>query len=225
MTEALRNLFSSKKFLTLLVGLMVAGGAKLGLDVDGETAAAILGLFAVLIHAQGQADHGKEAAKTAADRAKETPPAVMSSSTSTQLSLLLVLTIGAVGVSQSGCDTLKDSGKRMGMSAIDCMQPALVKTATELKPTYQSLIRAATGGDGQVDWAQLRPAASALKTPALRCAFSTVVAEGMQLVKDAVSGVMSSPLQADPASLKAGYEAVRRDFFDGETYKLESGTL
>jgi len=63
MKQAIIDLLSSKKFITAIVALLVAAGARYGLDLDPEICATILGLFAVLIGAQGAADNGKEAAK------------------------------------------------------------------------------------------------------------------------------------------------------------------
>ncbi len=57
------DMLSSKKVLTAFVAVAVALGAHFGLHLDPELTATLLGVFAVLIHAQGQADHGKEAAK------------------------------------------------------------------------------------------------------------------------------------------------------------------
>ncbi len=71
MLEAIRKLFSSAKFLTLVAALVVLGVAKLGFEIDQETAGMIAALFAVLLGAQGAADHGKEAARYAATA---TPP-------------------------------------------------------------------------------------------------------------------------------------------------------
>ncbi len=63
MKAALVELLGSKKVLMTLVAIMVTIGARYGLQLDPEFCLAILGSFAVLVHAQGQADHGKEAAK------------------------------------------------------------------------------------------------------------------------------------------------------------------
>jgi hypothetical protein len=137
---------------------------------------------------------------------------------------LLVLLFGAVALS-SGCSWFKSTGKRAAQSYVDCMQPAAIKLAIELKPTFRDLLKNATQNDGKIDWTPVRAAASSLTTPATRCAFSTVVAEAMRAVKNAASGVMSSPLDVDKADLAAGFESIRADFYGGETYKLESGTL
>lgn len=63
MRSAIAALLSSKKFITALTGVAVAIAAKLGLQLEDELVAAILGVFAIAIGAQGAADHGKEAAK------------------------------------------------------------------------------------------------------------------------------------------------------------------
>jgi hypothetical protein len=73
--QALIDLFSSKKFLMLLAALIVASGAKLGLELDNEIVLALLGIFAVAIGAQGAADAGKEAARTYSSAADATAKA------------------------------------------------------------------------------------------------------------------------------------------------------
>jgi hypothetical protein len=73
MKEAVLGLLSSKKFITAIVALVVTGAAKYGFDVDAEVCAAVLGLFAVLIGAQGAADNGKEAARLHVESAAAEP--------------------------------------------------------------------------------------------------------------------------------------------------------
>jgi hypothetical protein len=69
--KALAALLSSKKFVTALTGAAVAIGAKFGLELDNEIVAAIIGLFAVAVGAQGLADHGKEKALIEAKAAND----------------------------------------------------------------------------------------------------------------------------------------------------------
>jgi hypothetical protein len=134
---------------------------------------------------------------------------------------LLVLLV----VNLAGCDQAKTTGIRAATSFVDCMQPQAVRLATELKPTFRDLLENATQPDGKIDWAPVRAAASSLKTPATRCAFSTVVSEAMRLVARAADAVQSAPLDIDQTDLRQGWEAIRADFWQGERYKLESGTL
>ncbi len=63
MKTALLALLSSKKVLTALIGSAAIVGAKYGLKVDPEFCYALLGVLAVLLGAQGAADHGKSAAE------------------------------------------------------------------------------------------------------------------------------------------------------------------
>lgn len=87
MLDALRELFGSKKFLTAIVAMAVAGGAHFGLNVNPEVTMTVLGMFAILIHAQGQADQGKEAAKITANTVVSTSVPNANESTTTSKSL------------------------------------------------------------------------------------------------------------------------------------------
>jgi hypothetical protein len=65
--EILSKLFSSKKFVGLLVGLVVTIATRYGLDpqLASEIATPCAGMVGAYLLAQGAADHGKEAAKEA----------------------------------------------------------------------------------------------------------------------------------------------------------------
>lgn len=58
-----KDLFSSKKFIVMLGGIILAIATKLGLPLDPDLANQILAIVAVYIVGQGIADHGKEAAQ------------------------------------------------------------------------------------------------------------------------------------------------------------------
>ncbi len=63
----LKALLSSKKFVAALIGALVWLGGKVGLNVDTETMAGIVGPIAAYVLGQGIADSGKEAAQITAD--------------------------------------------------------------------------------------------------------------------------------------------------------------
>lgn len=63
MKDAIIRLLSSMKFWTVVLGLLTSFGAKYGFKVDPDMFWAIVGLFGLLLGAQGLQDHGKEAAK------------------------------------------------------------------------------------------------------------------------------------------------------------------
>lgn len=66
MPVIVKDLLSSKKFIVMLVAVVMAVASKLGLDLDRELVNQILGMAAAYVVGQGIADHGKEAAKVKA---------------------------------------------------------------------------------------------------------------------------------------------------------------
>jgi len=213
MTEALKALLSSKKFLTAVFTVLANLALRFGLELDVDEAVALTSPLIAAIFGQTVIDVKK---------------AGNAASSATSIAFGLLIAGGATGaVLASGCTKaqLKDTGVRAASGFVDCMQPAVVKTVIELKPTYRELLEAVTGGDGKVDREALKSAASSLTTPATRCAFSTVVAEAMRAVQSVASEVQSAPLEIDREDLRAAYEAIRTDFYGGERYQLEGGTL
>lgn len=81
MKDAIIRLLSSMKFWTVILGIVTALGAKYGINVDPEVYWSIVGLFGLLLGAQGLADHGKEAAKVAALAATPATTTVVDNST------------------------------------------------------------------------------------------------------------------------------------------------
>ena len=61
MLQIVKDLFSSKKFLVMLSGIVITVASKLGLNIDPNTLNQILAIIAAYIVGQGIADHGKEA--------------------------------------------------------------------------------------------------------------------------------------------------------------------
>ena len=53
----------SKKFWTMIAGLIVIVSSKLGLNLSEQTILEVIGLLSAYIVGQGIADNGKEAAK------------------------------------------------------------------------------------------------------------------------------------------------------------------
>ena len=162
MLNALRDLFASKKFQTFLIGILVTAGAKIGLEVSDELAAAVLAVVAILIGAQGAADVGKEAAKA---RSGERGVSLLGF----MLGCVLVgLTVGVLLGSLGGCTKTKGVAGRIAGDVVDCMTPAAQSAIGELGPAFGNVVRNATSDDGTVDWAQVRAAAAPLNTHALQ---------------------------------------------------------
>ncbi len=70
MKQAFRDMFASKKFLVALTAVLVAIGAKVGLNVGNDVLLPVVALVASYIVGQGIADSGKEKAKVDAKAAE-----------------------------------------------------------------------------------------------------------------------------------------------------------
>ncbi|HEX5704847.1 MAG TPA: hypothetical protein VFX97_16740 [Pyrinomonadaceae bacterium] len=64
--QMLGELATSKKFMAMIVGVIVAAGAKYGLDLDPAMVNGILALFVAYILGQGLQGFNKDAARIAA---------------------------------------------------------------------------------------------------------------------------------------------------------------
>lgn len=121
-------------------------------------------------------------------------------------------------------------GGRLGDAAgvashgfVDCMKPEPQKMLGELRPVFQDVLRNATGGDGKVDRDVLRAAGMKLASDATRCAFSSVIAEVLRPHSLDPNAPQSAALEVDQAQLRAEYDAIRDDFWGGQSFKLEAG--
>lgn len=61
--NVIQSLFGSKKFIGLLVGMIVVIGTELGLDLSTEALTGLIALISSWLLGQGIADNGKERAK------------------------------------------------------------------------------------------------------------------------------------------------------------------
>lgn len=64
--QNLGDLLSSKRSVMAIIGVVAIIATHYGFELDVETTLAVASLFGILIHSQGSADHGKEAAKIVA---------------------------------------------------------------------------------------------------------------------------------------------------------------
>lgn len=206
MLEALKGLFSSKKFITAIIALVVAAGAKFGLEVDGEVVAAILGVFAVLIGAQGATDVGKEAAK-----AKTT--------------MIMLIAIACLSSTMPACSGAKGTAGRVAGDVVDCLTPTAKDAIGTFGPAIADVLRNATSNDGKVDWAPVKAVGKSFKTPAAQCVLAAVVAEALRPKPVDPEAPMSAPLQVDPAELLSGFDALRTELYGGTRYQFGGGVL
>lgn len=210
---ALRTLFSSKKFLTALVALLVSAGAKFGLQLDNELVMAIVGLFAIVIGAQGAADVGKETAKIHTDAANGSP---QQKGFSRLWVMALLALAGAVWLNV-GCGA---TTKRLKGVVIDCTTENSTTLTREFGPTVDALLRAATQPDGRMDWSIIRAAAKSFGLDTGACVLANAIAGITSQQTSGASAMSTSPLRT-----REEFRALSVELFDGHTFRTANGDL
>lgn len=140
----------------------------------------------------------------------------------TMVKTAAVLALVAFGF--HGCATTKAAAGRVAGDVVDCMKPDAKAAIGELAPAFRDIVKNATADNGRVDWAPVRAVAAPLKSAATRCAFTAVIAEVLR-PKTTAGAPQSSALEADPADVMTGFEAIRADYFGGATFELGAERL
>lgn len=233
------NVLKTKKFQMAIVTMIVAGVAKLGLNLDPVTTLIVVSGLLTAILGQGIADHGKSAAEIAAASqaspapapapaassatVKEAPASIEKSSTgaAVQLSLFLVAAVVVgLGFSQASCG----AAQRVVDEYTHCVAPDAGSTLAAMLPLAVTAVTAAVSNDGTVDWNQLEAPARVLKTPAERCLLATALAE-LTRPSTAKGTPQSSPLAADPERTRAGFTDMSARLWGGQKFEVEGEKL
>lgn len=205
MKQAILDLFSSKRFLMLLAALICALGGKFGLQLDNTTVAEIVGLFAVAIGAQGAADHGKEAAKinVAAAQAMNDnapAPAKIAQAGFASFGLLIFLAFFALIV---GCAWFKSESKAVASDVVDCTVSTATSNIKQFGPVLDALLVYATDGGGKINGDAVKAATTGFAKEVGGCVLADTIARALKPAPTDPNAPKSSPLVADPSSLRA----------------------
>lgn len=72
--DLIRALLSSKKFIAAIIGVIIALGARYGMNLDADVVREVVIILVAYIVAQGISDHGKDAARITAVAASAKKP-------------------------------------------------------------------------------------------------------------------------------------------------------
>ena len=233
----LKDLFSSKKFLVMLAGIVVMIADKIGLNLDPDLVNKMLGLMGAYIIGQGIADHGKEKAKVEAAAASPTVSTTVENvgtsdekktvttieaAASKAATLLVLLFAGVTLISTSSCGWLKSEGAATGKAAVSCLTSTAKSQITQYGPVVEKIvIDSIDSATRQVDWA---PVTSLTKNFAMNsgmCVLADVVGR-IIAPKAAGSGApQTAPIDVDADSVLAGFHAIA----GGQAYETKYGTI
>lgn len=233
---ATARMCSSLKVQTTIVGLLVASGARWGIHVSPEVQAAILILFGALVHAQGQADHGKEAAKINADahlavafpmtgRAADVPPPTPPTGALAGAVLVAILFGCATATIVACSSTPRSIAGDVVASAVDCLTPTASKIAHELGPVVDAQL-AQLVDRGDVDWNRARDVWKGIDPKGIAaCVLAGAVSRALSPQPADPNAPKVSPLEVDATKLRASFEVYRNAELGGQHYRLEAGVL
>lgn len=107
-----------------------------------------------------------------------------------------------------GCAWFTSERKAVAGDVIDCTKAEAKNAITEFGPAIDALLVLATGGDGNIDTAQLGNAAKNFGKAVGGCVVADAVARALKPAPADPSAPKSSPLVADPVSLRNALAAL-----------------
>lgn len=247
MKDAFKRMLESMKFWTMVIGLFTTAGAtwlaKKGIEVSDETAMQIAitisGLFAILLHAQGQADLGKNAPPTvnapsstaiAAPAAPTSvpPQAVGEFDAGAQKGhvnfrvALGIAIVGAVVILLAACPKgITPDGVKSDV--VDCTKNEISGLTKQFGPLVDSLIIAGLDqSTGKLNWDPIKTATKDFAQDTGMCVLASSV---QRVLRAGKPGASLSPLKVDEASIMSGFDAVRSEKAPGKKFKTAEGAL
>lgn len=131
----------------------------------------------------------------------------------------------ALAVVLSGCSWLSSQGSIAKTAVVDCTKGQLRTVVEQFAPVLDALLVQAVTPDGKVNWQPLEGVTKNLGVAEGGCVLSDVVAQELHPKPTAPGAPKASELVLDAASLRAGYEQIRKAQFGGAVYVTSAGPL
>lgn len=124
-----------------------------------------------------------------------------------------------------GCAWLKSEGDVAKAAVIDCTTATAHDAIKQFGPILDALLVQATDPNGKVNWTPVKDLGKGLGTELGGCVLATVVAHELAPDKPGPNAPKSSPLELNAASLREGFDDIRRAQFHGASFKTDHGVL
>lgn len=202
-----QHFLAQGRTLSLLTGLAMVGAAIANWHFSGAPLEGILtaafAAFALFSHSQLQPK----------------PAATEASGTTGAVSMLAVLLLGGMLVTQTGCTAAQKTQLQTGAAvAINCEVEDLKPLVAELLPLATQYVLSVVSSDGKaVDTAALSKAWGTIKSDQGRCALATAIAVLATPAPKTVGAPAAAALEVDPTALRAAYSQVRAAHGWGDT--------
>lgn len=134
--------------------------------------------------------------------------------------VLIVLALGWMFALVTSCGPVR----RVAGDVVDCTRGETKTLIDQFGPVVDTVLVNATAGDGHVDVAQLKAAAKNFGKEIGGCVLASSVQRALSRSTGNTGGPQVSPVQAEPAALRAAFDAVRLEL-GGGTYRTTAGDL
>jgi hypothetical protein len=125
----------------------------------------------------------------------------------------------------SGCAWFKSETRAVAGDVVDCTKAEAVKAITQFGPALDALLVYATGGNGQLNADAVKDASKGFAKEIGTCVLADSITRALKPAAADPSAPKSSPLEADPESLRQAFEAVRRSVAPGASFKTAQGVI
>jgi len=137
---------------------------------------------------------------------------------------LAVAAAMCLGFSLQACAWLSSESKKVEAAVVDCTTSAARDAISQYGPILDALLVQYTQPDGKVNWAPLEDTTKSLGLQVGSCVLASVVAQELA-PKSAAGAPKSGALFLDASSLRAGFEKIRRERYQGFRFRLDGGVL
>jgi hypothetical protein len=119
------------------------------------------------------------------------------------------------------CSWLRSESRETAKNVVDCTSASVRSLNRQFGPVVEDMLVQATNDDGSVDWERVKHATAGFAVDTGMCVLADVVARALVPVQKLVNAPKSSPLEVDPAKLRAGFA----ELAGGRQFKTEAGLL
>lgn len=141
------------------------------------------------------------------------------------LAVLASIAIAVGAVTSAGCAATKREVRDVADDIVDCTAANAQQLTAQFGPLIDSLLRAATQPDGRIDWVPIKAATKGFAWDTGACVLAEIVARALRPPVEDPTAPKISPLVADPAELRSGFDELRRELWDGRRFRTKHGVL
>ncbi|HWU86215.1 MAG TPA: hypothetical protein VN253_03025 [Kofleriaceae bacterium] len=142
------------------------------------------------------------------------------------LMLTVAMIVATIISAAAGCSSVRDASREVASDVVDCTTVHVHEHASQYGALLEAALLAATQLDGSVDWAPIRTVAKSFAAETGGCVLAGVVQRALAPRPPPATVLPQvAPLVPNPASVRAGFDELRREQFNGRRFRTDLGVL